>query len=116
MAAWVAAFKVIPWVELIAAAPIVVRGAKKLWAEVRHGPEDAEEGADPEERLRVVEAKVADLRKDLTEATEVIRSLVEQHARLVESVGILRARVRALIVVVAVLAAAWIALVAWVWR
>src|SRR5688572_8962236 len=100
MALWVAAFKAIPWVELIAAAPVVVRGAKKLWAGVRQNPEDAEEGAEPEERLRVLEAKVADLRKDLTQAGEVIGSLVEQHARLVDAVGILRARVRALIVVV----------------
>jgi hypothetical protein len=114
MAAWVAAFKAIPWIELIAAAPVVARGARKLWTSIRHAPEDAPEGAEPAERLQVLEAKVADLRKDLTQAGELIGSLVEQHARLVEAVGILRARVRALIVVFAVLAAAWIGLALWI--
>ena len=35
MAGWITAFKVIPWAELIVAAPAVVKGAQKLWATVR---------------------------------------------------------------------------------
>ena len=116
MAVWVAAFKAIPWVELIAAAPVVARGAKKLWAGIRHSPEDAKEGADSEERLRVLEEQMADLRKDLAHAGEVIGSLVEQHARLVEAVGILRARVRALFVVLVVLVVAWGIWALWIAR
>jgi len=35
MAGWITAFKVIPWGDLIAAAPTVVKGARQLWATVR---------------------------------------------------------------------------------
>jgi hypothetical protein len=116
MPGWVAAFKAVPWAEVIAAAPVIARGARKLWGSIRHSPDAAEEGAGPEERLRALEAQVADLRKDLTEAGELIGSLAEQHARLVEAVGILRARVRSFLVILAVLAFGWIGLVLWIWR
>ena len=38
MAGWLTAFKVIPWGDVIAAAPTVARGAKKLWDSIREQP------------------------------------------------------------------------------
>lgn len=101
MAGWLTAFKVIPWADVIAAAPTVVRGAKKLWDSAKNQvPEGVQAAApgSPEARLQVLEAQSADLRKELAASSELINSLAEQNARLVEAVGILRLRTRALLV------------------
>ena len=101
MAAWFAAFKVIPWADVIAAAPTVARGAKKLWDTVRDQPSAARAGAtsdSPEGRLHQLESQLADLRKEVAASTELINSLAEHNARLVEAIGILRIRTRALLV------------------
>ena len=101
MAAWLTAFKFIPWADVIAAAPTVARGAKKLWDTVRDQPSGAKTGAtadSPEGRLNELESQVGDLRKEVAASTELIKSLADQNARLVEAVGILRIRTRALLV------------------
>jgi len=101
VAAWFAAFKVIPWADVIAAAPTVARGAKELWATVRDQPSTAKAGAksdSPEGRLHELESQLADLRKEVAASTELINSLAEHNARLVEAIGILRIRTRALLV------------------
>ena len=113
MPGWTAAFKAIPWMEVIAAAPVVARGARKLWADIR--PVQGG-GAGREERMTALEDQVAGLGKDLGEAAKVIQSLVEQQGRLLEAVAILRARVRALFVAVAALAVGWIGLAVWIAR
>ncbi len=101
MAAWLTAFKVIPWADVIAAAPTVARGAKKLWHSVRDQPPDSKSGSvagSPEGRLEALESQLDDLRKELAASSELISSLAEQNARLVEAVGILRVRTRTLLV------------------
>ena len=101
MAAWLTAFKVIPWSDVIAAAPTVARGAKKLWDSVRDQPPGVKTGpaADsPEGRLNDLEAQLGDLRKELAASLELTKSLAEQNARLVDVIGILRIRTRALLV------------------
>ena len=105
MAAWFAAFKVIPWADVIAAAPTVARGAKKLWDTVRDQPSGARAGSapdSPEGRLHELESQLADLRKEVAASTELINSLAEHNARLVEAIGILRIRTRALLVAMVV--------------
>lgn len=101
MAAWFTAFKVIPWADVIAAAPTVARGAKKLWDSVRDQPSSAKVDAtpaSPEGRLNELESQLVDLRKELAASSELIKSLAEQNARLVEVIGILRIRTRALLI------------------
>lgn len=100
MPGWITAFKVIPWADVIAAAPTVARGAKKLWNAVRE--RGAGEGGEPEPtsmegRLRALEAEVRDLRKELADSTELINSLAQQNERLVEAVNLLRIRTRVLL-------------------
>ena len=100
MAGWLTAFKVIPWGDVIAAAPTVARGAKKLWDSIREQPAAPAQGPtpdSPEGRLRSLETQLGDLRKELTASSELISTLAQQNERLVEAVGILRVRTRALL-------------------
>jgi hypothetical protein len=93
MPAWISA---VPWMQLIAAAPAIARGARKLWTGIREPQPDAPLGRG--ERLERLEAEMGDLRKELAASAEVIKAMAEQNERLVEAVGILRARVRLLTV------------------
>jgi hypothetical protein len=93
-------FKVIPWGEVIAAAPAVVEGAKKLWGIARERNAGEVAHARPqttEARLRQLEAEVSELRRESTASSELIKSLAEQNAELVKAVEILRVRSRALL-------------------
>jgi predicted nucleic acid-binding Zn-ribbon protein len=105
VAAWLTAFKVIPWGDVIAAAPTVARGAKKLWDSIRDQPAAAAAGPapdSPEGRARALESQLAEVRKELAASTELINSLAQQNERLVEAVNILRVRTRALLAAVAI--------------
>jgi hypothetical protein len=96
MAGWTALFRVIPWMDLIAAAPGIARGAKKLW---EHRGEDANVAPlTVDARIEALEAQVSEFRKELNARSAVIKAMAEQNARLVEAVGILRARTLMLIV------------------
>ena len=108
MPGWISVFRVVPWMDLIAAAPAIARGARKLWTGVRTQPE-AETPQGTGERVERLESEVAELKKDLAASSELIKALAEQNERLVEAVGVLRARQRLLIggcVVLLVLATA----------
>jgi hypothetical protein len=96
VAGWLWAFKAIPWGDVIAAAPGVAQNAKKLWGSIRsQGAQDvAARAATPEARIQSLEDQVAGLRRENAASSEVLRSLAEQNARLVEAVEILRARSR----------------------
>lgn len=106
MAGWITAFKVIPWTDLISAAPAVVTGARKLWAAVRKNDAAAAAGQGPESGQQALGGRVEALRRELAAASELVAELAEQNGRLVEAVEILRARTRALIVIAAILAVA----------
>jgi hypothetical protein len=99
MPGWIAAFKLIPWASVLAAAPDVVSGARKLWDARR------DRGQAPP-----LDEQIAELRKELTAASKLVAQLAEQNQRLVEAVEILRARTRVLFLVSAVLAVAVVGL------
>jgi hypothetical protein len=85
---------------VIAAAPTVARGARKLWDSIRDQPVTSATGPgpdSPEGRARALESQLAEVRKELAASTELINSLAQQNQRLVEAVGILRVRTRALL-------------------
>jgi peptidoglycan hydrolase CwlO-like protein len=109
MAGWISAFKVIPWAELLIAAPAVVSGARKLWATVRKKDAVLEDGQSPESHLQ---AQIDELRNELAATSELLTTLAEHNGRLVEAIAILRVRTRVLFVICLVLAAAIVAL-AW---
>src|SRR5262245_2082961 len=95
MPGWISVFRAVPWMQLIAAAPAIARGARKLWSGVRTQPEaDVPHGTG--ERLERLETEVGELKKELAASAELIKAMAEQNERPVEAVGILRARVRVL--------------------
>jgi len=111
MAGWISAFRVIPWTEVLLAAPVVVKGARQLWDTVRKEGR-APSGATTSDRVAVLELRVEQLRKDLAQSSGLVTSLAEQNARLVEAVAILRTRTQILFIGGAILATAfvWLAL------
>ena len=113
MVGWITVFRAVPWMELIAAAPAIARGARKLWTGIRKSPPDTP--LDPEDRLGLLESQVRELKKELVTSSEVISALAEQNERLVEAVGILRARVRLLVASCSVLLVLGVTLAVKVW-
>ncbi|MEK6593151.1 MAG: hypothetical protein AABZ67_08695 [Pseudomonadota bacterium] len=103
---WITAFKAIPWGDVIAAAPTVAQGAKKLWTAVSKGNPGTGVGVDAgpqpgdaESRLRELEAGISELKRESAAASELIKSLAGQNSRLVDAVEILRLRTRALLTI-----------------
>jgi hypothetical protein len=112
---WLTAFKVIPWRDVIAAAPVVAEGAKKLWATARKkSPEPLPDttALDPADRLRTLEVQTAELKRELTASAELIQSLANQNVRLVKAVDTLRFRTWILLVFCGLLATA-VAVLLW---
>ena len=84
MPGWTAIFRGIPWMELIVAAPAIARGARKLWAGIRNQPDIVMPG-DSAARLTQLESQVAELKKELAAATDLIKAMAEQNERLLEA-------------------------------
>lgn len=120
----VAAFKAIPWTDVLAAAPTIVQGAEKLWGTVARKkaetqaqdyaeekrPPHAETLAQMEARLQTLEARIAEFQSEALSSSALIKSLAEQNAQLVRAVEILRVRTRILLTagsVVALAALVW---------
>lgn len=107
---WLSLLKHVPWTDVIANAPVVADGAKKLWsAAARRPPPPTEEPA-PEAvaqiesreaeaiaalqaRVATVERDAADLRQQLLASSELINALAEQNTELVRRVETHRVRV-----------------------
>lgn len=127
---WLTAFKAIPWGDVIAAAPTVAQGAKRLWGAVGKRDAGSDAGAAPapapapgslpadaEGRLRTLEAQITSLQRDNAASSELIKSLAEQNSRLVDAVEILRVRTRALLAICLALVVLLASLALWLlWR
>ena len=125
---WFAAFKKIPWTDVVSAAPSVVQGTRTLWDRViRKGPDapasnsdevrsssDAEAASGIERRIRALEMAIAESRSEAAASAELISSLAKQNSRLVEAVEMLRIRTRYLLVFCFVLAVILLSVVLWV--
>jgi hypothetical protein len=103
---WLLALKAVPWTDLAQATPALVKGARKLFAGVRAGhvgtsPQPQREPAGHEQasvdsRLSDVENALGALDAEQRSTAELIRSLAEQNARVVETMAIMQARLRIL--------------------
>ena len=98
---WAGMLSKIPWGDVIKAAPEVAGGARRFWDSVKKTPEPApdkvlDEPVDPlvalTARLESTEANVADLHSQMLSASEVISTLAQQNAKLVEQTEALRKR------------------------
>lgn len=116
---WMTAFKAIPWGDVIAAAPAVAQGAKKLWTTVRSRNPEAGIGnagtpaGDAQSRMQELEARLSDLKRESAASSELIKSLAEQNSRLVDAVEILRVRTLALLAICFILVAISSGLAIW---
>ncbi|MNC84995.1 hypothetical protein D3C83_05660 [compost metagenome] len=97
---------------LIAAAPSIVDGARKLWDAVRKQEAPRVRGQGQVADQRALEEQVAELRRELTAASELVTRLAEQNTRLVEAVEVLRVRIRLLLFAAAVTLVALVLIVA----
>ena len=125
---WITALKIVPWSDVVAAAPTVVRGAQQLWTKVRNSAPPTEPPAVPagnsevlqdsqvviEQRLLALEGRIEEHRRAAVVASELIATLAGQNAQLVAAVARLNARTRWLFGAVAVLALALLAVGVWV--
>ena len=123
---WLMILQSVPWSEVIANAPKLADGAKKLWKAVAGKPalpkqpaSDRPAAVSPaspslaalEARTVALEAAVSDLHGQMFASSELIKALAEQNALLVKRVEANRVRVLWLTAVTGVLAIA--ALAAW---
>jgi hypothetical protein len=101
-AGWLALLKLVPWSDVISAAPQVAGGAKKLWNTVagKTPPADAVASATPEagkaastlHRIEQAEAALADLHKQMLSASEIIARLADQNTQLIARMEAMRVR------------------------
>ena len=115
---WWSALKVIPWGDVIDAAPSVVKGARKMFARTQTfdpgpPPGDAAAPSGLQERVARVESGLAQLQEQQQASAKLLETLAVQNERLVEAVEILRVRTRLLLVVSGALVLACAGLAVW---
>jgi len=119
---WMTALKIIPWANVLESAPHIVKAAKHLFSATKTDRDNFSAGASApagddvahlNKRIQVMEMKIAELREEQKSSAELIKSLAEQNAFIVEAIEVLRARVKILLVVSASLFGALAGLVFW---
>lgn len=106
MALWMTALKMVPWGEVIQAAPHVVKAAKNLLRKDAATPAAATSAAetldvaqaahsnDPLalalQHIAMLQQRVAQLEQSQHEATALIEQMARQQAQIVQTVGLLR--------------------------
>lgn len=112
---WMTVLAAVPWTEVIKNAPKVAEGAKKLWNTVgsKKGAAAstdvaARKSADPDVRIVALEATVDELNRQMQASAELIKSLAELNAQLVERIELNRRRMIRLSVIVMLLIAGMI--------
>lgn len=110
---WLTVFKAIPWSDVVAAAPTVVKGARKLVDAVRKrggegeasgSPEGEAAALDPAARLQLMEARIEELEGRQQAAVNLMESMAEQQEKLVSAVEVLRLRSKFLLLLCLALA------------
>ncbi|MHB1175397.1 MAG: hypothetical protein ACYCZJ_09770 [Sulfuriferula sp.] len=122
------AFKIIPWGDVLTAAPYIVQGAEKLWSVIvrkpapQPGNESVEKKASQAQGLAALDARVhalelqsTELHKAILQSSELIKSLAQQNIQLVRVVDILRVRTRILFGLCGVLGVVAVTCLYWVY-
>ncbi|MBI4693249.1 MAG: hypothetical protein HY749_04430 [Gammaproteobacteria bacterium] len=122
---WSTLIKVIPWTDLVTAAPKIVEQARKIAAAARRSRTEADATTDPspatppeppvtlETRVSRIEAELVAIADEEVSTAELLKSLADQNAQIVVALQAVNARVRRLTIAVAVLAALSCGLVIW---
>ena len=106
---WMTALKLVPWGEVIEVAPQLVQGARKLLKSSRKGKPTEASDDEPQP----LATRIAQLEDTLQTTVDLLESLTEQNARLVETVEALRQRQQRLVWAMALLGAAVVGLGFW---
>ncbi|MCX7276095.1 MAG: ABC transporter C-terminal domain-containing protein [Burkholderiales bacterium] len=103
---WFSLLKTVPWSDVIATAPVVADGAKRLWKAVSKKPVTAPAPASVvlategdilsqlQARIATLEATTAELHAQMQDSTELIQALATQNTELVQRVEANRVRLR----------------------
>lgn len=126
---WMTVLKLVPWDDVIANAPKVVEGARKLWKTVARSPvpvpspepasspEVAAAPAAPElatrSELQALAATLSTLHEQMAESSALIEALADQNAQLIGQIESNRVRLGWLMAVVAALTAGLVYLLLW---
>ena len=92
--------KAVPWSTLLANAPVIVDGAKKLASLVRNQPAVASRpapgtfAAGAPSDLAALQARIEQLEEEQRQAAELLRSMAESHAQMAQALIVLRARAK----------------------
>ncbi|AVP57299.1 hypothetical protein [Pulveribacter suum] len=121
MAGWLSALKLVPWGQVVGAAPQIVQGARKLMSrgEQQHQqqapqPPVAVRHEGTAEQLAQLQQQLTQLQEEQRASAVLIRSLAEQNAQVVRAVDALRVRSRWLMGASALLGVATVGLLGWV--
>ena len=106
---WMTALKLVPWGEVIEVAPQLVQGARKLLKSSRKGKPAGASDDEPQP----LATRIAQLEDTLQTTVDLLESLTEQNARLVETVEALRQRQQRLVWAMALLGVAVAG--SWIW-
>jgi hypothetical protein len=117
--------KVIPWGDVVDAAPQIVKGAKRLFRSVKNNSaetvSETESAAfEPEDptglniRVRRLQAKISEMETEQQASAALIQSLAEQNAFVIKAVEVMRTRTKVLIYAFAAIVIAFVALVVWI--
>ncbi|MFN7856249.1 MAG: hypothetical protein ACK5OA_06665 [Acidovorax sp.] len=124
MVGWIAALKLVPWGDVIEAAPQILNAAKKLLGtthKAKAGANSAallagasDEAAMPVElQLEHLRERVGQLEQEQIDSAALIQSLAQQNAQVIRAVEDLRKRNRRLTLAIAVLGATCLGLLVW---
>lgn len=123
MALWMTALKIIPWGSVLESAPHIVKAAKHLFAETKTDKSgfsttpnwSASDGSiNLDKRVRLLESKIVELSDEQRSSAELIKSLAEQNALIIEAIEVFRVRVKILLIACASLIAVLGGVVLWV--
>jgi hypothetical protein len=112
---WPAVFKAIPWTQVATAAPAILEQARKLVGKVRQkdtgsAPVDSSASPPPQvnpfltvdARLSHVEERIEEISGEALSSAELLKSLAEQNAQLVQAMELLSLKLRRYILIVVI--------------
>jgi len=106
MSIWMTALKIIPWGNVVESAPHIVKAAKHLFSATKKETADfsanwqtGDASGSLDKRVRFLEAKLIELSDEQRSSAELIKSLAEQNALMVEAIEVFRVRVKMLLTV-----------------
>ena len=125
MAIWMTALKIIPWGDVLESAPHIVKAAKHLFSATKTDASGFAEAPNSSagdgfanadklnKRVRLLETRIVELSDEQKSSTELIKSLAEQNALIVEAIEVFRVRVKILLVACILLVGVLAGLVFW---